>query len=88
MWPGPERVYVGAGVDTDGQVLVFHDVLGLGSGRYPKFVRSYGELRAAAIDALARYASDVTAGRFPADAETYHMSADAEAALVASHGDG
>lgn len=64
---------IGAGDATDGQVLVFHDVLGLGSGRYPKFVRSYGDLRDQAIDALERYAADVRSGDFPSEAETYHV---------------
>lgn len=64
---------IGAGDATDGQVLVFHDVLGLGGGRYPKFVRSYADLRAQAIDALHRYATDVQAGAFPSEAETYHV---------------
>jgi 3-methyl-2-oxobutanoate hydroxymethyltransferase len=64
---------IGAGDATDGQVLVFHDVLGLGGGRYPKFVRSYGDLRDRAIDALQRYAADVQSGAFPSEEETYHV---------------
>ncbi len=64
---------IGAGDATDGQVLVFHDVLGLGGGRYPKFVRSYADLRGQAIEALQRYAADVQSGAFPAEAETYHV---------------
>jgi 3-methyl-2-oxobutanoate hydroxymethyltransferase len=64
---------IGAGDATDGQVLVFHDVLGLGGGRYPKFVRSYADLRTGAIEALQRYASDVQSGAFPSEAETYHV---------------
>jgi 3-methyl-2-oxobutanoate hydroxymethyltransferase len=64
---------IGAGDATDGQVLVFHDVLGLGNGRYPKFVRSYADLRTQAVDALQQYAADVRAGAFPSEAETYHV---------------
>jgi 3-methyl-2-oxobutanoate hydroxymethyltransferase len=64
---------IGAGDATDGQVLVFHDVLGLGGGRYPKFVRSYADLRARAIEALGQYAADVQSGAFPSEAETYHV---------------
>jgi 3-methyl-2-oxobutanoate hydroxymethyltransferase len=64
---------IGAGDATDGQVLVFHDVLGLGGGKYPKFVRSYTDLRARAIEALQQYAADVQSGAFPADEETYHV---------------
>lgn len=64
---------IGAGDATDGQVLVFHDVLGLGAGRYPKFVRSYADLRSDAIDALSRYREDVMSGAFPGESETYHV---------------
>jgi 3-methyl-2-oxobutanoate hydroxymethyltransferase len=63
---------IGAGPNTDGQVLVFHDVLGLGSGQYPKFVRSYANLADEAVAALERYKADVQSGSFPADDESYH----------------
>jgi len=63
---------IGAGPNTDGQVLVFHDVLGLGSGNYPKFVRSYASLADDAVAALERYKADVESGSFPAEAESYH----------------
>lgn len=64
---------IGAGPRTDGQVLVFHDLLGLGSGDYPKFVRSYANLAEDAIEAIARFKSDVESGSFPADEESYHV---------------
>lgn len=67
---------IGAGKVTDGQVLVFHDVMGLGAGRYPKFVRSYADLRSTAIDGLRAYAADVENGAFPAEVESYHMADD------------
>jgi 3-methyl-2-oxobutanoate hydroxymethyltransferase len=73
---------IGAGNVTDGQVLVFHDVLGLGGGRYPKFVRSYADLRAEAIEALRTYAADVENHAFPADDETYHMADDIATELL------
>jgi 3-methyl-2-oxobutanoate hydroxymethyltransferase len=63
---------IGAGPDCDGQVLVFHDLLGLGAGTPPKFVRRYAELGRLATDAVAAFADDVRSGRFPGDAETYH----------------
>jgi 3-methyl-2-oxobutanoate hydroxymethyltransferase len=63
---------IGAGPKTDGQVLVFHDVLGLGSGNYPKFVRPYASLAEDAVAALKRYKSDVESGAFPGDDESYH----------------
>lgn len=64
---------IGAGPGTDGQVLVFHDVLGLGSGTHPKFVRSYANLADDAVDALTRFKADVESGSFPAAEESYHV---------------
>lgn len=65
---------IGAGAACDGQVLVFHDVVGLGGGEYlPKFVRQYGTLADDAVAALERFFADVDEGAFPSDAETYHM---------------
>ena len=72
---------IGAGPGTDGQVLVFHDLLGLGSGHYPKFVRSYADLRGEAVAALKRYIADVGSRNFPAEAETYHMTGEVAAGL-------
>ena len=65
---------IGAGAHCDGQVLVFHDVLGFDDRRAPKFVRRYGSLQADAIAGLSRWAEDVRDGRFPGEAETYHLS--------------
>ena len=62
---------IGAGPACDGQVLVFHDLLGFNE-RVPKFVRRYAELGRAATEAVAAYAADVRSGAFPADAEVYH----------------
>ena len=64
---------IGAGPHCDGQVLVFHDVLGLGGEWVPKFVRRYANLADDAVAALERFFTDVEAGDFPSDAETYHM---------------
>ena len=70
---------IGAGRNCDGQVLVFHDVTGLGAGEYvPKFVRSYANLADDAVAALEEFFADVESGAFPADAETYHMAAESE----------
>ena len=63
---------IGAGPSCDGQVLVFHDLLGLGSGTPPKFVRRYAEVGRVATEAIAAFADDVRSGRFPSDAESYH----------------
>jgi len=64
---------IGAGPWCDGQVLVFHDVAGLEDRVLPKFVRRYGALKAAGVAAIAAYAADVRARRFPNDAESYHL---------------
>jgi 3-methyl-2-oxobutanoate hydroxymethyltransferase len=72
---------IGAGPDCDGQVLVLHDLLGLEDRVVPTFVRRYGSLKAAGVAAVAAYADDVRAGRFPSDAESYHLSGDVAAAL-------
>ena len=72
---------IGAGPGTDGQVLVFHDVLGIEDRLMPKFVRRYADLKAAGIEALAAYAADVRSGAFPAEAESYHLSAEVAEAL-------
>jgi len=65
---------IGAGSQCDGQVLVFHDVLGLSVGPQPKFVRRYADLGDEATTAVKRFFDDVRSGAFPSPAETYHMS--------------
>ncbi len=65
---------IGAGPGCDGQVLVFHDVLGLGTRRVAKFVRQYANLAEGATKALAAFASDVRSGAFPTQAESYESS--------------
>ena len=65
---------IGAGAGCDGQVLVIHDVLGLGGGDYlPKFVRPYANLGDDAVAALERFFDDIETGAFPSVDETYHM---------------
>lgn len=74
---------IGAGAGVDGQVLVYHDLLGLGTGHVAKFVRRYASLHEEAVRAITAYAADVRARRFPAVSETYAMS-DAELAALRS----
>ncbi|HEV8631570.1 MAG TPA: 3-methyl-2-oxobutanoate hydroxymethyltransferase [Thermoanaerobaculia bacterium] len=62
---------IGAGPGCDGQVLVYHDLLGLEERIAPRFVRRYAQLGAAAREAIAAYAADVRAGRFPGPGESY-----------------
>ena len=77
---------IGAGPDCDGQVLVLHDLLGLEDRIAPKFVRRYGTAKADAVAAVSRYAADVRSRAFPSDAESYHLSDDAAAALGVDRG--
>jgi 3-methyl-2-oxobutanoate hydroxymethyltransferase len=65
---------IGAGAVCDGQVLVWHDALGLTSGP-PRFVKRYADLGSAVVAALEAYAADVRSGAFPASEHTYSMSA-------------
>jgi 3-methyl-2-oxobutanoate hydroxymethyltransferase len=62
---------IGAGTEVDGQVLVWHDLLGLGSGRSPRFVRAYADLRGTITDAVERFRDDVRSGDFPTAEESY-----------------
>ncbi len=62
---------IGAGPDTDAQVLVWHDMLGLTDGRTPRFVKRYAELRSVMRDAITTYATEVADGAYPAPEHTY-----------------
>lgn len=64
---------IGAGPDCSGQVLVFHDVLGLTEGHRPKFVRAYADGFQLLQEALSRWAADVRNGEFPAPQESYPL---------------
>jgi 3-methyl-2-oxobutanoate hydroxymethyltransferase len=64
---------IGAGVDCDGQILVFTDLVGLTFGHTAKFVRQYVDVKKIIGEALKQYADDVTARRFPADQESYNL---------------
>jgi 3-methyl-2-oxobutanoate hydroxymethyltransferase len=79
---------IGAGARCDGQVLVWHDMLGLYEGRAPRFVKRYAELAPAITDALAAYADEVRRGVFPDAPHTYSIPeeelAEFEAAVAES----
>ena len=64
---------IGAGADCDGQVLVWHDVLGLYPGRAPRFVKQYADLAAEIVRAVSAYVGDVRERRFPEEQHTYAM---------------
>jgi len=71
---GVPTIGIGAGRHCDGQVLVYHDILGFEDRVMPKFVRRYAELGHDATSRIARFADDVRAGTFPASDETYHAA--------------
>jgi 3-methyl-2-oxobutanoate hydroxymethyltransferase len=72
---------IGAGPACDGQVLVWHDLLGLSDRRPARFVKRYAEIGPQIQQALVRYADDVRSGSFPAEEHTYAMP-DEELALL------
>jgi 3-methyl-2-oxobutanoate hydroxymethyltransferase len=64
---------IGAGADCDGQVLVFHDMVGMFSGFTPTFVKRYTEAGAAIKAAISRYAAEVRSGAFPGEGQSFRM---------------
>jgi 3-methyl-2-oxobutanoate hydroxymethyltransferase len=86
---GIPTIGIGAGPECDGQVLVFHDVLGLCPGLRPGFVKQYADLWTPAREALSAYCAEVRAGAFPAEAHTRRMDAAelAEFAAASEYGE-
>lgn len=74
---------IGAGPDCDGQILVFHDLLGLTFAPPAKFVRRYADLGSAITNAVMAYKDDVKSGGYPADSESYHLPKDTLSTLQA-----
>jgi 3-methyl-2-oxobutanoate hydroxymethyltransferase len=64
---------IGAGPATDGQVLVFHDLLGIYDGHAPRFAKRYAEVKAEMVAGVAAYAAEVREGSFPAPEHTYSI---------------
>jgi 3-methyl-2-oxobutanoate hydroxymethyltransferase len=64
---------IGAGLHCDGQVLVYHDLLGLYDGHKAKFVRQYADIGAQMKNAIEKYLADVREGTFPNEGESFHM---------------
>jgi 3-methyl-2-oxobutanoate hydroxymethyltransferase len=71
---GIPTIGIGAGGDCDGQVLVFHDVVGLFSGFTPTFVKRYAEAGETIREALKRYAQEVRSGAFPAREQSFTIN--------------
>ena len=67
---------IGAGPSTDGQVLVFHDLLGIYSGHAARFVKRYGDVRGAMVRGVEEFAADVRERRYPAPEHGYTMAPD------------
>jgi len=67
---------IGAGPATDGQVLVFHDLLGIYDGHAARFVKRYGNVRQAMVDGVAAFAEDVRERRYPEPEHGYTMAPD------------
>jgi len=80
---GVPTIGIGAGSATDGQVLVWHDMLGFYEGRAPRFVKRYAELGEAIIEALERYTEEVRSGAFPEERHTYAMPEEERTAFEA-----
>jgi 3-methyl-2-oxobutanoate hydroxymethyltransferase len=74
---------IGAGDETDGQVLVFHDILGYGVDRVPKFVKMYANIHETILSALSSYVAEVKLRQFP---EASHMFSMKEEELTALYG--
>jgi 3-methyl-2-oxobutanoate hydroxymethyltransferase len=72
---------IGAGPGTDGQVLVFHDLLGIYTGRVGRFVKRYASVRDEMIKGVTAYAGDVRARRYPEEEHGYTMAPDEIARL-------
>jgi 3-methyl-2-oxobutanoate hydroxymethyltransferase len=78
---------IGAGVHCDGQVQVFHDLLGMYDAFVPKHAKRYADIGSTIRDAVARYTADVKAGAFPTAKESFKMDPAALAELRPNHGD-
>ncbi len=67
---------IGAGSACDGQVLVFHDMLGLNTSHIPKFVKQYANIGQNITEAISEYVNEVQNGTFPSKEQTFYLSAD------------
>lgn len=74
---------IGAGPECDGQVLVFHDLLGLTFAPPAKFVRRYADVGTVITNALQSFRNDVKLGEYPSDLESYHLPKETMASLQA-----
>ena len=73
---------IGAGKFCDGQVLVYHDIMGLYTGKTPKFVKQYSSVREVMLKGIHDYISEVKGSSFPEDKHSYTMSEEALAGVL------
>jgi 3-methyl-2-oxobutanoate hydroxymethyltransferase len=78
---------IGAGAECDGQVLVYHDLIGYGVDRYPKFVKPFADVQTEIVKGIRQYVAEVRAGSFPADEHSYSMKDEELILLYGGHGD-
>ena len=78
---------IGAGGACSGQVLVWHDLLGLSTGHVPRFVKRYADLNQTILDALTAYIAEVRSSAFPGESHTYAMPPDELARFEAQLGE-
>lgn len=78
---GTPTIGIGAGPGCDGQVLVFHDIVGLTFGSPAKFVRRYGDAAALITNAVQAFRADVRSRQYPSEEESYHLPNDTRVAL-------
>ena len=67
---------IGAGPAADGQVLVFHDLLGIYDGHSPRFAKRFQDIKAQMVAGVAEYAAEVREGSFPAPEHCYSIDDD------------
>jgi len=75
---------IGAGPATDGQVLVFHDLLGIYDGHAPRFAKRFAEVRAQMVAGVAQYTDEVRRGLFPGPEHVYSIDDEELATLRAA----
>lgn len=73
---------IGAGPHCDGQILVFHDLVGFSNGYLPKFVKKYADIHALISRAVHEYIDDVKEGKFPDDYRSYHLKSQQTQKLI------
>jgi 3-methyl-2-oxobutanoate hydroxymethyltransferase len=83
---GIPTIGIGAGPACDGQIIVFHDLMGCHGGYLPKFVKMYADLHGVIAEAVSRYRDDVRSGAFPDREHAYHLKPEAARALKRSRG--